>query len=54
MASQMPSPPMKCGRRRRAGRIRAKVREKEIMAETLPLEKAVKKAEEKMLRPAKR
>ena len=37
-----------------AKRINTKVREKEIRAEIRPLDKAVKKAEEKILKPLKR
>ena len=50
-ASQTPSSPIIRGRSSKHRTIRHSVRTKEITADTLPLDKAVNRADEKMLTP---
>lgn len=54
IATQAPSPPIIRGSSKSPTAMKTKVRMKEIIAETLPLEKAVNRAEVKILRPEKR
>ena len=52
MAPHIPFTPQKIGRMITDKHSKIKIREQEIMAETIPLFRAVKKAEAKILKPA--
>lgn len=54
IASQAPTMPRKCGRIRSESTIKTSVRRKEMMADTRPFERAVKKPEEAILIPLNR